>query len=231
MASGGADRREGGSHERLGEAADRVSERLRRGGLPGTDKSPPMPIGYSEGVWVIPSPTARGYRSLLDPKRPQCLWYVTRQYLPTNYSPLAHVRGSQEACILRQCDGDQLGADIFPRKGAGGRYDFEANNRGDLGPSANGTLAILAPGPDGPVASERFEMFREGEELSEAVLFLQRALQDKKISGDLEQRVNRCLDFRSDAMVRGWFGFTDFAEQDAKLLALAGEVAAAVQGK
>jgi hypothetical protein len=32
-------------------------------------------------------------------------------------------------------------------------------------------------------------------------------------------------------MVRGWFGYTDLAEQDAKLLALDSEAAAAVQGK
>jgi hypothetical protein len=132
---------------------------------------------------------------------------------------------------MQQCDGVNLGADIFPRKGAGGRYDHEASNRGDLGPFAEGIGVILAPGSDGPIPTERFEMFREGQQLAEAIIFLERALQGKKIGGDLAERVNRCLDARSELMLRGWFGPTDMAEQDAKLLVLAGEVAAAVPGK
>jgi hypothetical protein len=201
------------------------------GGLPGTDNSQPaMPIRYSEGVWVIPAPTARGYRSLLDPKRPQCLWYATRQG-PRPPWPLDTMRRDQERHIMEQCEGVNLGADIFPRKGAGGRYDFEACNRGDLGPFAEGIGVVLAPGADGPIPTERFEMFREGQELAEAILFLERLLQEKKIGGDLAERVNRCLDARSELVMRGWFGPTDMAGQDAKLLALAGEAAAATLGK
>jgi hypothetical protein len=132
---------------------------------------------------------------------------------------------------LQACDGAQLGADIFPCKGDGGRYGFEADARGGLGPSAEGTTAILAPGADGPIATERYEMFREGVELAEAILFLERALRDKKIGGDLEQRVDRCLKARSEAMARYWFGYTDAAEQDEKLLALAGEVAKKLEGR
>jgi elongation factor P--beta-lysine ligase len=44
------------------------------------------------------------------------------------------------------------------------------------------------------VATERFEMFREGVELAEALLFIERAIQEKKLSEDLQQRAIRYLD-------------------------------------
>jgi hypothetical protein len=85
---------------------------------------------------------------------------------------------------------------------------------------------MLSPGADGPVATERFEMLREGVELGEAILFLEKALQDKKISGDLEQRVNKLLDARGEAYFRYPGGDGGRFERDARLIALAGEVAA-----
>ena len=42
--------------------------------------------------------------------------------------------------------------------------------------------SLLYPGPDGPVATERYEMFREGLELSEAILYVQNAIHKKKLS-------------------------------------------------
>jgi len=189
-----------------------------------------MPVRYSEGVWTIPQPKVRGGRVLLDPKRPS-LWYGGRHF-PMNPTPLEQIRWVHELHLLEQCDGTQLGADVFPRKLAtGGGYDFEACNRGDLGPTTGGgTRAILGAGPDGLLTTERYEAFREGEELAEAVLFLEQALQSKKLSGDLEQRVNQCLDARSGGMVRDWYQSANATEQDGKLLTLAGEAAAAMSG-
>jgi elongation factor P--beta-lysine ligase len=88
-------------------------------------------------------------------------------------------------------------------------------------------LALLYPGPDGPVATERFEMFREGVELAEALLFIERAIQEKKLSADFQRRAERDLEARSNAFIMNWFGIRDMpgAEEDAKLLDLAGEVA------
>jgi len=119
--------------------------------------------------------------------------------------------------------------DLFPIKAPNGRYYPIGNGRGTGGPG-DSTMAVLAPGPDGPVATERFEMLREGVELAEAVLFIQRAIEDKKIGGDLEQRANRYLDERGEAFLKGWFGVRYVqAEQDEKLLGLAGEVAKALK--
>ena len=79
-------------------------------------------------------------------------------------------------------------------------------------------------------------MVREGAELAEAVLFIQRAIEDKQISGDLEQRANQVLEDRMDTLLkevgrRRWSP-PDRFDRDAKLIAIAGEVAAAIsQGR
>jgi hypothetical protein len=77
--------------------------------------------------------------------------------------------------------------------------------------------------------------------MAEAVIFLQRAIEEKKIAGDLERRVGQCLDERSAPLewydggscrprvyrfMNAWI-----QERDAKLLALCGEVAKATGGK
>ena len=120
-----------------------------------------------------------------------------------------------------------FGVDLFPLKTPDNRVYRIGNGRGTGGPS-DSTMALLAPGPDGAIATGRFEMYREGVELTEAILFIQRAIDGKKLSADLEQRANRYLDERGDAFLKGWHGVRYLqAEQDEKLLALAGEVARA----
>jgi elongation factor P--beta-lysine ligase len=92
---------------------------------------------------------------------------------------------------------------------------------------------MLYPGPDGPVATERFEMFREGVELAEALIFIERAIQEKKLSPALQQKAEKALDARSNAFIMDWFTIRDMpgAEEDAKLLSLAGEVEKALGKK
>jgi len=79
-----------------------------------------------------------------------------------------------------------------------GLWNFAAQ-----GPS-HAFVAILAPAPDGPVPTERFEALREGVQIAEAMLFLQRALDDKKIDGDLADRANKTLDGRAWPQVQAW---------------------------
>jgi hypothetical protein len=87
-------------------------------------------------------------------------------------------------------------------------------------------MSMLYPGPDGPVATERYEMFREGVVMTEALLFIERALQAKKLSPKLQQRAEQALDARSNAFIMDWFCIRDMpAAEDGKLLDLAGEVA------
>jgi hypothetical protein len=109
-------------------------------------------------------------------------------------------------------------------KSPAGRDTHVGCGRGTGGPTSS-TLALLAPGPDGPMATERYEMLREGVELGEAVLHLERALLEKKIVGELAARVNRCLDERDEAFLKRWP--SGRSGRDRLLLALAGEVARA----
>jgi len=69
-------------------------------------------------------------------------------------------------------------------------------------------------------------MFREGVVMTEALLFIERALQAKKLSPKLQQRAEQALDARSNAFIMDWFCIRDMpAAEDGKLLDLAGEVA------
>jgi hypothetical protein len=63
---------------------------------------------------------------------------------------------------------------------------------------------MLAPGPSGAVATERFEALREGVQICEAMLFLQRALDGGKLSAALAERANKVLDDRARAFVAAY---------------------------
>jgi hypothetical protein len=200
------------------------------GGLGGawgtTEKGVTMPVRYADTVWGGGRPTPRGYAALLKP-RPG-YWCFTYRGCFRDYSPLTDLRRIAEDEAMSGHDGiSDFGVDLFPIPGPNNRPYGIGNGRGTGGPG-DSTMAVLAPGPNGPVATERFEMLREGVELAEAVLFIQRALDAKKLSPDLEQRANRYLDERGNAFVRGWHGVRYMqAEHDEKLLSLAGEVAKA----
>jgi hypothetical protein len=191
--------------------------------FPTLDKAVQMPVRYSDCVWSRGWPTARGYRALLQP-RPS-VWCYTFRTDMRDWSELALLRSIPEEEILCGHDGvSDFGADLFPLAADRGRFRCLGNGRGTGGPD-DSTRALLAPGPDGAVATERFEMLREGTELAETILFLQRTLDAKMLSGEIEQRANRLLDERDEAFLKRWE--SGRSDRDARLLALAGEVAAA----
>jgi hypothetical protein len=123
--------------------------------------------------------------------------------------------------------GGVFGLDLFPLKRPVGGYFVSTRCYGTrpLSPGRN-TVALLYPGPDGPVATERFEMFREGTELTEALLDVEQAIAEKKLSADLLERATRYRDERARSFNMGFFPAIRMqSEEDAKLLGLAGEVA------
>jgi len=67
--------------------------------------------------------------------------------------------------------------------------------------------AVLAPGPDGPVATTRYEIFREGIQECEARIFIEAALADKslaeRLSPALIARCEKVLIARISPMFRG----------------------------
>ncbi|KKK57960.1 hypothetical protein LCGC14_3049230, partial [marine sediment metagenome] len=203
----------------------------------GTEKDTTMPIKWAACVWTEGRLRKRGYAALLAP-RPS-IWCTLSRTRHWDRSPLVVIRHLSEEAIQRGHDGlGDFGAENFPieypkRKG---RFFNLGAGRGTGGGNNASTRALLAPGPDGPVATERFEMFREGTELSEALLYLEKALQEKRIDGELARKVDSYLDRRSEIFIRDWYSRgTAFInrwsiagqfESDAKLLELAGEVAA-----
>ena len=179
---------------------------------------------FLNGVYDAGMPFVRGYRELLKPRRSfTSFWGGSFG----EAAPLADCRGIVEDMIMSGHDGlGRYGADLFPVKNAQGKYSYMAcgwprNPRDSMG------LALVYPGPDGPVATERYEMFREGVELCEALLFIERAIQEKKLSAALQKRAERQLEDRSNAFIKNWFVTSGMPnpEEDAKLLDLAGEVA------
>ncbi len=198
-----------------------------------------MPVRFASCVWTEGRLAPRGYGALLQPGRQaKGLWNDASRCRHWDWSPLIILRNQPEELIMRGHDGiADFGADNFPvenpkRKG---RYDHLGAGRGTGGGNNASTRALLAPGPDGPVASERFEAFREGVELCEAILFLQKALNEKKVSGELAAEVEKFLSVRGETFINYWHKHGwDYMNKwsiagqfagDAELLRLAGEVA------
>lgn len=187
----------------------------------GTEAGVSMPAIHADSVWTLGKITTRGYRPLLKPH--STFWCFTWRTLMRDYSPLALLRSVPEDELMRGQDGiSDFGADLFPVKSESGRYYCLGNGRGTGGPSCS-TQAMLAPGVDGPILTERFEMLREGVELAEATLFVEKALEGGKVTGELAAKANRLLDERGDAFINNWQDGR--LDRDARLIALAGEIA------
>jgi hypothetical protein len=181
-------------------------------------------VRYGNTAYFYGEPSARGYRALLEP-RPMFLADVFRQNW-RDYSPLTLQRRTPEDIAMSGLDGvGDFGSDLFGYRHPSGRFYRSECNDGPSTP-AQSHMSMLYPGPDGPVATERYEMFREGVVMTEALLFIERALQAKKLSPKLQQRAEQALDARSNAFIMDWFTIRDMpAAEDGKLLDLAGEVA------
>ena len=63
--------------------------------------------------------------------------------------------------------------------------------------------SLLAPGPDGAVATARFEMLREGVQECEARIFIERELESGRMGGALAGRCRKILHERSKAILLG----------------------------
>ena len=187
--------------------------------------SPWVKLRYACGVYAFGYPSVRGYRALLR-DRPVFFCYTYRHNW-SDFSPLTLQRRVGEDIIMSGHDGvGDFGADLFMYRDGNGNLQKPAGPEYPSGPGWT-QHAMLYPGPDGPVATERFEMFREGVELAEALIFIERAIQEKKLSPELQQKAEKALEARSHAFIMNWFIVRDMpgAEEDAKLLSLAGEVA------
>ena len=119
----------------------------------------------------------------------------------------------------------------------------------NLSMSAFTTAAYLAPGPDGPISTARFEIFRQGLQTCEARTVIQRALEEPEKRGRLgEALAKKCEDVvkrrgdnlgqyaaRGERYAQGegwkWFETCDWQERDGELFDCAEEVVKIVGGK
>ena len=206
-----------------------------------------QPVAYLAHVWGSRGPT-------LDPKRRRYGWKERHIYATFprygsgtvgklyELSPPAQYRVALESAMCAGMQGyGWIGADFWPViKGKHSRYRVpfdrypDYDRRGNLGIS-HAFVHILKAGADGPVASIRLEMTREGAQETEARVFIERALHDPakkaKLGAELAARCQRLLDGRIRTILRArsyWdmLVWIDWQKQTGELYALAAEVAA-----
>jgi hypothetical protein len=208
------------------------------------------PLGYNTAVYIglFPPPQPwdakrpAGWR--LNPKTdvfPRDGCHAAGERL-TPYGNLPEHRIFTEACFMGNYSGlGRTGVDFWPVGGTKitsgekrsysiiGRY-MEAN--WDQLNMDCATENLLAPGPEGAIPTERYELLREGMQDSEARAFIEKAILDNKLDPALTKKCQELLDERQwviRAACMGnwnWFegpGFTGLSE---KLYAAAAEVAA-----
>lgn len=178
----------------------------------GADKKTTMRCLYGECVWNEGNLTPRGIKGLLarDPKNGLSCGDARCRHGENYNRTDTHVyRDLPEEQAMRGHDGvGQLGVDFFPVKWPNGRVSCLGNDRGGTGPT-NSTQSLLAPGPNGPIATERYEFFRESVQVTELLIQLERALAGKKITGDLAAKVNTYLTARGERFIVNWRDYHD----------------------
>jgi hypothetical protein len=224
---------------------------------PGTQAG--MPVARCEWVWGcggLYNPDAKGGRgrrkayprpwkrlggkwiSLANPRIGTGLTFSFDAGKP----PTAY-RFISEACVQGDVNGlGRLGADFWPcLPDARGRMRTMDNDEFGLG-FRSAVQAMLSPGKGGATFNEKLEMFREGVQIAEAIVQVQRGLESGRLGAELAGKIEDLLDERArywlhtlDAEVCDlpWWSLecSGWQERDRKLFALAGRVAKTLGGK
>jgi len=102
---------------------------------------------------------------------------------------------------------------------------YPKSQAGQIG-LANNTTDLLAPGPKGPVASVRYENAREGIQAAEAVVFIEKALLEKRVPAEMEARAWKLIDERINCLRLHALGLgsASWQERSRQLFDLAGQL-------
>ena len=201
--------------------------------------------GYRSQVWAIKQAEST---SLMGWNRPE---FITRYQRLNNFGHSPHVtwRYWAEYCITGDQRGmGRLGADYWPVQ-----LDERARQRQQIWeryPESSWRnlglyVALLAPAPEGPVASARLEMLREGLQEAEARIAIESALIDPDKAARLgEALVERCKQLLDERIVtmnqsnKGsgrpffvWPFEEDWQQRSRTLYSLAAEVEAKLSGR
>jgi hypothetical protein len=167
-------------------------------------------IAYDANVWafqwvVDPSKTrAYGW------KEPALIAVYHRGafFNRATYTALRNV--SEQNITGKQHGVGRIGADTWPAlKDKRGRRAGAVTHRypESYWHSLNISAWVLAPGPDGPASTARYEHFREGVQECEARIAVERALTDatlrNRLGSDLAERAQTVLDERHRAIWKG----------------------------
>jgi hypothetical protein len=216
-----------------------------------------MPVPYSEWVW--------GSGRLYNPETDKGGQYQYTQYprawarpdkrielsnpragssivdAMRDDSPLAVYRMVTEAAVQGNLRGiGRVGGDFWPiPTGRPGQFIHICTGYGGVTMVEN-TLSLTSPGPDGADFNERLEMFREGVQVAEAILFVQKALEAKQVDAELAGRAVALLDERARYYLRARFPHatcrlslecSNWQTRDSQLFALAAEIGRNIAAK
>ncbi len=206
-----------------------------------------MPYGYVMSVWgnlrVPEKSKAFGARDVSMKvawhPRADAIWDI-RFFGP---------RGAFRTIMERSCQGTiglgPVGLDFWNLPGRGA---LEGAGAWNLSMCNQTTGALLAPGPEGPLSTVRFEQLREGLQECEARQIIEKAMADPALKAKLgDALVKKCeetlkeraaaLDFasRGEWGLEGegwqWFSTSGWEDRTLKLFACAGEVAKVLGAK
>ena len=163
-------------------------------------------IGYQARVWEMRFATATSMHGWNNPMLMAC-YDRDRELNPHTPALWGHL--AEMSITGDQRGTGRLGGDYWPAiKDKGGRRAGYVWTRYPQSSWRNLDLwsYTLAPGADGPVATTKFETFREGVQHCEARIFIEQALVSPplraKLGDDLAKRCQESLDERQVAMVR-----------------------------
>jgi len=178
-------------------------------------------IGYQARVWAVTfsddnADRGKGYKGGIESHmgwaRPDLVALFDR--FSRELHPNVRWRHLAEATITGSQRGNgRLGADYWKvLRDKRGRRVGRSHDRYPESTWRNLFIAdaLLAPGPDGPVATDQFEAFREGIQECEARIVIERALSDEalraRIGADLARR---CEDYLRDRHMMMWLSLSD----------------------
>jgi len=169
-----------------------------------------VPVGYQANVFLRFFTGDDRRKSHYGTAHPEIRLWFPRAYrahvLPHNFRLLA------EKTIVGGYHGfGRLGGDfwkVFEGKTSQKRYGGLVTYR--YPKNASGALSMrtgfLAPGEHGARTTLRFELLREGVQETEARIFVEKALLEKRIKGDLAARCEEMLMRRNEAVLVGSYG-------------------------
>jgi hypothetical protein len=171
---------------------------------PYRDKIQGVPVVYTAAVWH-PRFIAYDGTSKQGWKNPRLMVQFARDF--TEYGRLTVERLIGEQNIGGEQRGfGRWGADFWPvvksKRGDWAGRIFERYPKANWR-NLNIKIAMLGPGPDGPVATARFEVLREGVEECEARIFIEQGLSDGKLPPELASRAKELIAERNRAIVMG----------------------------